>query len=702
MSNATEFRDLLRPQKLSDHTNSEEIQLFRKRMLHAFKRMEGLVLPEKSGRVAQMARDLDDFSVRISMVGQVKAGKTALTNALIGKTNLLPSDVNPWTSVVTSVHINHDKTDGKDAVFTFYTSDEWSQMVNIGGHLGKMAARTNHYEEVVSMRDQIETMQSRAQSRLGHNFNLLLDSNHSFSGLSPELVKKYVCLGEEDDLKEGRYADVTKSADLYIQNDKYSLPTVVCDTPGVNDPFLLREAVTLNNLNDTDICVVVLSAHQAFSSVDIGLLRILMAMKHEQLVLYVNRVDELHDPDRQILEIDGYIRELLVEHDLPRELPIVFGSAVWAEMAATGETTDEFDASQSTLRDFATKRQNRLENTAIDDVIIHAPGSTLNTVSKTSDLSGLHELQNILFEKSALNVGRPLLEDLHSEALDVAQQSLVYFEEVSKTHSIVRSDLDHDAFFDELDTILKDASDSCTKVAVDLSDKVLLMMSSAFREFMYREKVGLKEHLDKYKDIATWQPDSERLRRDLNLAHDEFVELAPQRVEKVFVNTGAQVEVIYALVLDKDHDIFDIQPPKAREPKTPVSLMRTMAIDMGTGWFTGWFKSRFNKATYIDRFEELCLAEMAATLKEMTDTYVTSYERQVRAQLYVFLTEHMQTLHRLCGLSLEDNGTDATRMLSLDTDVDERMIELSAVVDDLKDIFELPSGSPEIISKSGG
>ena len=59
-----------------------------------------------SGEVRQKANKLSDlmasFSAIVTLVGQVKAGKTALTNALAGTPGLLPMDVNPWTSRITS------------------------------------------------------------------------------------------------------------------------------------------------------------------------------------------------------------------------------------------------------------------------------------------------------------------------------------------------------------------------------------------------------------------------------------------------------------------------------------------------------------------------------------------------------------------------------------------------------------------------
>lgn len=84
-------------------------------------RLEDLVVPERQSVAAKLARDMANFSTQVSLIGQVKAGKTRLTNALTGMPEMLPSDVNPWTSVVTSIHVNTPKPRGSDAVFTFYT-----------------------------------------------------------------------------------------------------------------------------------------------------------------------------------------------------------------------------------------------------------------------------------------------------------------------------------------------------------------------------------------------------------------------------------------------------------------------------------------------------------------------------------------------------------------------------------------------------
>jgi hypothetical protein len=51
--------------------------------------------PAMTKKLRALARKIDAFEASVTLIGQVKAGKTALTNVLSGNVSLLPSDVNP-------------------------------------------------------------------------------------------------------------------------------------------------------------------------------------------------------------------------------------------------------------------------------------------------------------------------------------------------------------------------------------------------------------------------------------------------------------------------------------------------------------------------------------------------------------------------------------------------------------------------------
>ena len=256
--------------------------------------------------VERLRQTLADVEPGVTMLGQVKSGKTSLVNALAGRADLLPSDVNPWTSVVTSLHLTPDKVSQETAArFRFFEGDEWDRLLSKGGQLGELAERAGADTELRKIRQQITMMRNKSKARLGRKFELLLGQVHEYGYFDKNLVERYICLGDFFDGKaqgeaanQGRYADITKSADLYLHCDM--LPTKLCirDTPGVNDTFMMREQVTIRAIRDSRLCVVVLSAHQALTSVDMAVIRMISTLKARDVVIFVNRIDELSDPAR--------------------------------------------------------------------------------------------------------------------------------------------------------------------------------------------------------------------------------------------------------------------------------------------------------------------------------------------------------------------------------------------------------------------
>ncbi|MEM1387530.1 MAG: dynamin family protein [Pseudomonadota bacterium] len=137
--------------------------------------LSGIGDPDTAQAVAALSQKLDDMEPTVTMIGQVKAGKTSLVNAMVGAPDLLPADVNPWTSVVTSLHLNPDPRDGEtQARFRFFNRDEWEKLVVNGGRMGELAGRAGAENEVEKVQRQIAEMQEKSRRRLGRKFELLL------------------------------------------------------------------------------------------------------------------------------------------------------------------------------------------------------------------------------------------------------------------------------------------------------------------------------------------------------------------------------------------------------------------------------------------------------------------------------------------------------------------------------------------------
>jgi len=296
------------------------------------------------GPLAAMARslvgELREQVCRIAVIGQVKAGKSTFINALAARPTMLPTDVNPWTAVVTKIHFGEPGAQ-EGAYFEFFTEDEWRHMVG-GGRMREMANSLAPNLDSVEIHKQLSQFEQRARSRLGENFPQMLGKHHLFSSVTPGVLERYVTAGDERPAAEGgidesnaHFADITKSADLYFQDNPFGFPTVVIDTPGTNDPFLVRDEITLQNLETADVYIVVVTAQQPLSNTDLNLLRLLQGVDAGRAVIFLNRLDMLEDAAENYQPVLERVRGILRKEFSTDDIPVIPGSAAWGLRAVT-------------------------------------------------------------------------------------------------------------------------------------------------------------------------------------------------------------------------------------------------------------------------------------------------------------------------------------------------------------------------------
>lgn len=647
-------------------------------------RLEQLVVPELLTQTTTLFDELDTFAVQASLIGQVKAGKTALSNAMLGVNELLPSDVNPWTSVVTSVHLNQPAPNKRNAIFKFFNREDWETMVETGGRIAEMAKKAKMDTEADDLRSQIEEMQKRTTARLGKNFELLLGGQHAFSDFDNDLIKRYVCLGEEDSLqeREGRFADLTKSAELYMDNKDFAYPLTLSDTPGVNDPFLVREAVTLDSLGKSDICVIVLSAHQALSTADLALMRILINLKHEQIVLFINRIDELADPHAQMQEINGHIRETLKSQNLPGSIPIVFGSAAWAEAKIAGTMDVLPEASGVALKALIEAR----EGTA-DDAC---------NLSGLRDLSGMTALQEVLDQKSVHDISMPFARSIAKRASDIARQSRAILSKTAGSKpTAVGATLDIGEIEDKINDFLTSVDEKFEAIRSESTERMNFEMSGAFNGFIFRESRGLVAHIEGRSKMADWAPDAEGLRRSLNTIYGEVSTDMQKRIDRVYGKTHTIFETLYGQLTGEDASELGLSAPVCKEPATPVSLMRTMSIDFSAGWISGWLARRLNKESYINKFKNVTVEQMQETLSEIRDKHVDEFCDLAQAVLQEFVDTHLSNLRSHARLDSIEERAELRRKLGSADVLEARIAELSDHISEFEDMEGWLSGETE-------
>lgn len=387
---------------------SQQIQFIR----DALNALEHSVDRSSRKQFKALTERLDGWAAKIAVIGQVKAGKSTFLNAFIHQPDFLPSDVNPWTSVVTNIRINVPVDPEFGASFEFFSNDDWQEIIDGSDKIRKLTEQLLPGFDSAVLKQQSEQMRDRAQRRLGKHFNALLGTRHEYDFVSGDLLKRYVCAGpgSDDGLGReslGRYAAITKVANVYSRQPEYKVPTIITDTPGVNDPFLVRDEFTCRSLDKSDVFVVVLSAHQALTDVDIALIRILSQQDGKDVVIFVNRIDELDNYDRDVQRVVDDVTLRLCEAIPEIEFTILAGSAYLAEIAL--RTDDE-----------AVEERDRLDTPKLADYLRDAfgevPEDQIDRLLMASGLNRVKEtLSTIIDNGSGCQQLDQLLEDIRAE-----------------------------------------------------------------------------------------------------------------------------------------------------------------------------------------------------------------------------------------------------------------------------------------------
>lgn len=308
-----------------------------KKVIEAGSRLADLADPQTAQVISSLLKELESRVCCIAFAGQMKAGKSSLINVLVEEPGLLPADINPWTTVITRLHFGVPGKPQSGAAFTFFTRDEWRRL-SLGGRTRELTERLFPEFDWSVLSEQVEAMQERALRKLGSRFEDLLGTEHTFEQITPGLLNRYVGAGHPGmehtaSGGEGEFSDITRSADVFLDLGAFSFPTTVIDTPGVNDPFLVRDEITRQNLEAADICVVVLTARQPLSVSDFSLLRMLRGLKKDRVIIFVNKIDEIDAGEDVLREIFRNVAAILKREFPQADFPIVFGSAVLAQKA---------------------------------------------------------------------------------------------------------------------------------------------------------------------------------------------------------------------------------------------------------------------------------------------------------------------------------------------------------------------------------
>ncbi len=478
-----------------------------------------------AGSIREEAEVLRDWRARVAVIGQVKAGKSTFINALIGHPGFVPTDVNPWTAAVTNIHFAHPKDPTAGGAFHFFSEEEWKRLYDGDVEAREMAEELLPGFQSDVLHEQVMQMRDRARARLGRLYHHLHGKSHKFDVITPDLLSRYVCAGPEAAEGEkaelvGRYSDITKSADIFQPAGIFKCPTVVIDTPGVNDPFLVRDELTCQSLRIADVYVVVLSVHQALSEVDQGLIRMLASEGAKDVIIYINRVDELEDAGAEISAIQDKVRDTLKKAYADIQLTIHVGSAMWGEIALRGDA----DAIAAALAsDAARTRMEQYEGELPDE-----PWARLFVLSGLADVrAAINEGINVGAGTQVLKQSASSLQSIIQASESLATQQIDGLEgELGKTgddadyaaairERIEVQSMELEAAVQAIEDVIRETEKNMQDRNEDFFRSLRLSMTHTANAFIEEQTIELKKLFEAKTRGKTWQLETGKIRHSL-------------------------------------------------------------------------------------------------------------------------------------------------------------------------------------------
>lgn len=365
-------------------------------------------------RMNEIITKLDNDTLVIGVIGQMKCGKSTFLNSFVFEDDILPAATTPMTAALSIIKYGEDKK----IVAEFYSQEEWAEQ--------QMQAK----RDLSGITNELEISKVKAAKELVDKSHLLGRDINTYLGKTKEDTFENLI---EYVGADGKYVSITKSVTIFYPKE-YLKGVEIVDTPGFNDPIVSREEKTKEFLKRADTVVLMLYAGRPFDATDRDILfKNVRSCGIGKVIVGINKYDIPYGNGEKTEEIKKYVKDEISKacadcndnsliEILQNTNPILFS----ANMALLSEipmskisSTEEYQKAWERGCDiFEISTQNQFrEHSHIDELI----QAVQDMVEK--------EKGQILFKKpinSILAAGHKILEDTEKELKDCNTKIAVY------------------------------------------------------------------------------------------------------------------------------------------------------------------------------------------------------------------------------------------------------------------------------------
>ena len=412
--------------------------------------------------------------------------------------------------------------------------------------------------------------------RLGEGFDHALGTYHEFTDIDDVTLQRFLATnaGFEAACGAGDLSTISRisppRADIDLETSHLPHALTIRDVPGALDALAGGHEAALGRLREHNSCVVVLSALQDPATLEASVLDRLAGADPSQIVLFVNRIDALLDPETALPQYRDALQAVLENHGLGGVTTVVFGSARWATAALTGDVDVLADAGRRAL-------------VALGQIAEQADDKTSDQI--LWDLSGLPALWRALSSRIADESGERLMTSVRDRALSgiMAAQASCEARKDGTRPAWGMTGAELDAAFDRIEkAVVAHLELGITKLIKRYNTRI----DQAQRRFIGRAENSLTDHLETQAGAnAPWGIGTGGLRALLGTAHGGMIDNLSAMWRAHADAAEERIRAAYETLLGGlDVEISIVDPVLPLMPR-PMALGHPCEIDVkSTSW----------------------------------------------------------------------------------------------------------------------
>lgn len=285
--------------------NLKEFQEKKSKILSAYEEVKKLdILPIKYDNnildietIDEYIKNLTEEKFILSVCGQIKVGKSTFLNDLIFEDLILPTASTPETAKLTELSYGE-----KLSIEVFFYTKEEFQVIKSQKMKDEKTGQDSTYEELF-LKPQLREITKLTGSPVFPD-QILSKKNELLNNF--ESLKEYVSA-------KGIFTPFVKLVKIKYPSDLLKEVTIV-DTPGTNDPNIMRAKVTEEWIGKSDATIFLMFAGQALSIQDVRFMQdYLISIPSEKIVIGLSKIDAVEDYSRAYEYVKSSLQENMSE-----------------------------------------------------------------------------------------------------------------------------------------------------------------------------------------------------------------------------------------------------------------------------------------------------------------------------------------------------------------------------------------------------